>query len=140
MCMGNSLMPQEALITSRMQKHLCDLKISHIIEGNNCVREVLNMRPYIPVIPSGLSYMLIASLSDAIHGGTKYIYGQTGGICGLLVESCDVKDRISHLISCLSHKTWLVSCSDFGTDILAASDAEDCGYDLKMTLKSLIPS
>lgn len=46
MYMGNLVMPQAASITSRMQKQLGDLRVRHIIEGKNYVKDVLSMRSY----------------------------------------------------------------------------------------------
>lgn len=140
MYMGNSVTPQASFITSRMQQELGDLRVGHIIEGNNRTKEMVNLRPYIRYIrPSGMSDMRIVSLSDAAHGGSSSIYGQTGGICGILIEACGVTDRIFHPISWTSHKQKRVSYSAFGAEILAAADADDRGFYLKMSLKSMMP-
>lgn len=140
MYMGNSVVPQAAMITSRMQQHLGDLRVKHIIEGNSNMTDITQLRPYIRYIrPTNPQKVKIVSLSDAAHGGADSIYGQTGGLCGLLIEEDGKKDRIYQPVSWTSHKQKRVSYSAFGVEILAAADADDRGFDLKMSLKSLLP-
>lgn len=133
MYMGNSVITKAALMTSRMKQELGNLQVKHIILGNNRMKEMQNLMPYIGYIrPGGLSDMRIISLSDAAHGGSESIYGKSGGICGILFESCGVKDKIFHPIYWTSHNQKRVSYSAFGADILATADGDDRGLDLKM--------
>lgn len=76
MYMGNSVIPQAAMVTSKMQQNLGDLRVRHILEGNSAVKEIINLGPYIRYLrPSRDMVTWIISLSDAAHGGADTIYG-----------------------------------------------------------------
>lgn len=139
MYMGNAVVPQAAMITSKMQQQLGDLRVKHIVDGNNLMKEVMTLRPYIKYRrPPGLSNIKVVSLSDAAHGGGESVYGQSGSICGILIDNAGSSERVYHAISWTSHKQKRVSYSAFGAEILAAADADDRGFDLKLSLRSIL--
>lgn len=80
----------------------------------------------------------LIALTDAAHGGSDAIYGQTGGLCGILMNMTGCDGRIFHAISWTSHKQKRVSYAVFGAEMLAAADADDRGYDLKLSLISFL--
>lgn len=140
MYMGNSVVPQAAMTTSKMQQHLGDLRVKHITEGNVGMKDMIDLRPYIRYRrPVGMYNMKIVSVSDASHGGGDSVYGQTGSLCGLLIEASGDHRKLYHAIGWTSHKQKRVSYSAFGAEILAAADADDRGYDLKLSLGSILP-
>lgn len=115
MYMGNAVVTQDAMVTSRMQQNLGNMCVIHVIEGNANMQEMVDLRPYIRYIRIGKSFKIcILSLSDASNGRKESVYSQTGGICGLFMEKPGVKDRIYHPVSCTSHKQIRVSYSSFG--------------------------
>lgn len=105
MYLGNAVVPQAALTTSRMQKNLGDLRVKDIIDGIRSLKEILRLRPYISYLrPNTMKPVRIVSLRDAAHGGAGKIYGQTGGICRLLIDYKGAANRIVHPVSWKSHK------------------------------------
>lgn len=81
--------------------------------------------------------MKLVTISDISHGAGNELYGQTGIQCGLLAEDMGGHEHTFHPLSYRSHKQRLVSYSSFGVDILAAEDADDRSYDLKMSHDSI---
>lgn len=139
MYMGNSLVPQKSMITSKMQQNLGDLRVKHLLAGNRSMEKILTLRPYIRYISiTGPADIRIMSLSDAAHGGSDSIYGQPVGIGGLPIEAKGTDEVIYHPITWTSHKQKLVSYSAFSADILPAADADDRGYDMKLSLASIL--
>lgn len=140
MYLGNALMPQASMTTSKMQQKLGNLRVKDLSEGNRSMREILTLRPYIRYKRvTERTDIRIISLSDAAHGGGDSIYGQTGGICGLTFKETGNDKAIYHPIAWTSHKQKRVTYSAFGAEILAAADADDRGYDLKLSLASILP-
>lgn len=81
----------------------------------------------------------ICSLSDASHGCTDGIYGQTGIIYGLKNTCTEPEQTIFHAVRWTSHKKRRVSYSYFGSEIIAAANDDDRGYDNNMAFLSLLP-
>lgn len=141
MYLGNSIIPQASMATSKMQQRLGNLRVKDLVEGNLVTKEMLRLRPYIRYIrPVNVTNMRLISISDASHGGADCVYGQTGGLCGLVIESEGSSEVIYHPIGWTSHKQKRVSYSAFGAEILAAADADDRGFDLKLSLRSILPN
>lgn len=139
MYMGNAIVPQASMVTSKMQQRLGDLRVKHLIDGNASVKEILKLRPYISYRRvTGCPDVRLVSLSDAAHGGADSIYGQTGGLCGIAIKSSGSHGTIYHPLGWTSHKQKRVSYSAFGAEILAAADADDRGYDLKLSIQAIL--
>lgn len=103
------------------------------------MKEILELRPYIRYRRStGRPNIRIVSLSDAAHGGTDSIYGQTGIICRIAIKSPGSPDVIYHPLGWTSYKQKSVSYSALGAEILAAADADDRGYDLNLSLQAIL--
>lgn len=87
MLLGNGVLPQEALATSKMQQRLGMLKVRDITDANRITAEILRLKPVIRlVLPRSLCDGQLVSISDASHGSGNKVYGQTGQICGMLAE------------------------------------------------------
>lgn len=140
MYLGNAVVPQAAMITSRMQQRLVNLRVKDIIDGNNRMKYLTLIRPYIRYISQkGASDKRIISRSDAAHDGAESVYGQTGGLCVIFIDEAGSRRRIYHPISWTSHKQKRVSYSAFGAEILAAAETDDRGFDLKLSMASILP-
>lgn len=83
-----------------MPQQIGNFKMKHIIDGNNALKEILRLRPYIQYCRrSDSAKFKIAPLSDAAHGGNESVYGKAGRLCGLLVENAGFSGRIYHVLS-----------------------------------------
>lgn len=57
--------------------------MSHKVEGNKFLNELLKLKSRITFRPSDLgSEAIVTTLSDASHGGRESIHGQTGKLSG----------------------------------------------------------
>lgn len=65
------------------------------------------------------------------------VYGQSGSITGLRIACMGESGRIYHVFGWKSHKKRRVNNLTFGAEILAESDADDCGFDLKNSFESI---
>lgn len=136
--MGQATLPQASYTASKMQQRLGSLLISDIVDANAMTRELKNLRPTIlfPVV-NGIQDVTIVSFSDASHAGLKDVYGQTGVLTGLKVIASE--RTLFYPILWTSHKQKKVCYSSYEAEILAAADADDRGYHLKESMKSLFP-
>lgn len=137
---GQAVLPHACFVASKIQQKLGSLKVGHIIDANTMVVDLKKLRPALTFKqPKKVSNVLICSLSDASHGGHDEIYGQSGVITGLKVDQIEGDSTLFHPISCSSHKQRRVSYSSFGAEVVAATCADDRGYDLKLSFASLFP-
>ena len=140
MYLGSGVVPQAALVTSRMQQRLGDLRVKHLIDANAMLSELTNVRPTICFLnPGPIRSVTLTTLSDASHGGAEFDYGQSGIISGLKIDTTQTTSPIFHSLSWTRHKQKRVTYSSFGAEILACADAEDRGHDLKESFKSIFP-
>lgn len=138
MFLGNGVIPQASLVTSKIQQRLYLLKVKHIFEANQMTTKLLKLQPKINFLkPPAIAYVRLVSLSGASHGGGEEIYGQMGTIGGMLAHSVGSDDRIYHPTIWGSHTQRRVSYSLFGAEILAAADVDDHGFDLKLSYRSI---
>lgn len=138
MFLGNGVLPQAALVTSKMQQRLGNLKVSDILDANRMTNEILRLTPTIRYAkPNSVCEVKLISLSDASHGANHEIYGQTGFLCGMMAEDFGNNEHVFHPLIWGSHKQRRVSYSSFGSEIIAAADADDHGYDLKLSYDSI---
>lgn len=138
--LGQAVLPQASFVASRMQQKLGLLKIGHVIEANKMLTELKKLKAELMFIwPQNIGSVSISSLSDASHGCADETYGQTGTFCGLKIQSSLHDLPLFHPIAWTSHKQRRVSYSSFGAEIIAAACADDRGYDLKMSFRSLFP-
>lgn len=136
--LGQAVIPQANLIASKMQQRLGSLHVSHIIEANAMVRELLRLKPAIMFLKAkNIKSVAITTFSDASHAGVTEVYGQSGILSGLQILMPD--KTLFHPIAWSSHKQKRISYSSYGAEILAAADADDRGFHLKQTLHALFP-
>lgn len=87
MYLGNAVVPQAALDTSLVQERLERLKVSHLLEANEALREILALHPSIRYsAPEATNEARVQTLSDASHGGAECDYGKAGRLSGPLIE------------------------------------------------------
>lgn len=92
MYLGNSILPQASMTTSKMQQKLGNLRVKDVANGNSAVRDLMKLKPFIRYTRApGPGDIRIISLRgescDASHGEAGSIYGQTGSICGLVIQN-----------------------------------------------------
>lgn len=86
MYLGNAVAPQDSMKTSKMEQHIGNLQIKHIIDRNNSIMKIIRLRPYIKYRrPSGLQNLMIVSQYGVSHGGGDSVYGQWGSVCGFMI-------------------------------------------------------
>lgn len=70
---------------------------------------------------------------EAAHGDVSGLYGWSGCVYGLSVESLGEGKKVFQAINWIIHKSKLVSNSDFGAEILFAADAEELSHGLELS-------
>lgn len=127
MFLGNAILPRAAMFTSKMQQKIGWIQVKDILQENIWEMEVIKMKYVIRFVKPGRSEdVKLISISDAVHGGGE-IYGQSGRICGMLIATKLLSPKLFLPISWRSHKQRRVSYSDFGAEILTATDEDDGG-------------
>lgn len=136
---GSGALPQAAYIGSAMQQQVPSLKVRDICEGNGMLKEMRDLKPIIsfPRPSDKVKKVSIRSFSDAAFNITKKSqYGQTGIIIGLEYES-ENDEKVYHIVDWASVKQKRVSYSSYGAEILACTEADDRGFNIKMAIQSL---
>ena len=138
--LGHTCVPYAALIASRMQQALGDLRVKHLVLANEMVKMMMdNNQVILYRRPKEVKKVQLVTLSDASHGGGGNIYGQSGSITGLVMDAQENGTPLFFPIDWSSHKQKRVSYSAFGAEILAAADADDRGFSIKTILGSILP-
>lgn len=136
---GSGVLPQAAYMGSAMQQRVPQLRVRDLCEANGMLKEMKDLKPILsfPKVCDDVKSIRILSFSDASFniGGSNQ-YGQTGIITGLEFLSRN-DERIYHLVDWASSKQRRVSYSSYGAEILACTEADDRGYNLKMAIRSL---
>lgn len=136
--LGQAVRPQACFVASKMQQKLGRLLVSDVMEANLMLRELKKLSPSVTFSkPTDVTNIDIYTLSDASHSSESEVYGQTGVVCGLKIETTN--RTFYHAILWSSHKQRKIAYSSFGAEILAAADADDRGYYLKSALAYLFP-
>ena len=142
MYLGNGVLPQASFVTSMLQQIIGKVRVSHLIDANEMLAELLKMTPSIKYIaaPQGqIENVIVATFSDAaFNQSTGGGYGQTGLLSGLRIV---MKDRTNyfHLFDWCSNKQRRASYSPYGAEILACADADDRWFYIKSSLRCLFP-
>lgn len=98
------------------------------------VAELKGLRPALYFCsPQDIKGVVISTFSDPSNGTADEICGQRGGIFRLLLHGGQQAELLFHLISCTINNQRSVLYSSFGAEILAASNADDRGYDLNLS-------
>lgn len=128
-------------MTSVLQQQISALKVSHLVDTNEMIAELLQLGPTLTFIqPQNVKNAIISTFSDASHARDRD-YGQTGIITGLRIQCFDdVGQDIYHTVDWSSHRQKRVSYSSYGAEIIACASADDRGYYLKEALNSLFPN
>lgn len=134
-----SKMATAAMNESQMQHKISSLNISHIVDANLQVGEILLLKPYIRYIrPTGVHSMKLVSICpvrhDASHGAFESMYGRSGNFCGFTIQCRRGRNPLFHTISSTGHKQRKVTKSSFGAKIIAASDVDDLGLVINNSL------
>lgn len=129
MYLGNAIRLQAAMMASKMQQTIGTLKISHMLESNKYVEEMLRLRPYIIYVrPIAVCSMILIRVSDASHGAAESLYGQSSSTIGLRIACMGKYRRIYQAMGWTSHKKRRVTHSTIGGEIIVAWDADDRGF------------
>lgn len=138
--LGQAVLPQACLVASKIQQRLGMLKVAHLVDANEMLAELHKLKPRLVYRnPGNITNVIISTLSDASHGASDEIYGQSGVLCGLKITNATNSAPFFHAVSWTSHKQRRVTYSSFGAEILAAASGDDRGFDFKMSLSSLFP-
>lgn len=127
---------QAAYWTPNMQQRLPHLRVLHLIDGNNTVKEPLSLQSYLTYFePIDVVNVVWSTFSDASHPHDNY-YGLRGLVLGLRITQQNKPD-LYHVRDWSSQKQRRVSCSAYGAEVLAAARGDDRGYYFKMCMDSL---
>lgn len=86
--LGQAVIRQACLMASKMQQRLGPLRVSYITEANTMVRELLRWRRSVKFTKVRNNKPIsIVSFSNASHAGSREMYGQSGILTGLKIES-----------------------------------------------------
>lgn len=137
--LGNGVLPQASLVVSLMQQCIANLKVQHLIDANEMLKDLLKLKPWITFRrPSNTEQVTYCTFSDASHPNDRD-YGQTGIIAGFRITNELDSRTIFHPIDWTSHKQRRVSYSSYGAEILAAATADDRGFYFKDAVNRLFP-
>lgn len=88
--LGQAVLPQAALVASKMQQKLGDLRVAHLLDANKMLSDLKLLFHGIackaPVKPLNVT---LFTFSDASHGSLDDTYGQSGSITGLRISQGD---------------------------------------------------
>ena len=121
--LGQGALPSAALVASKLQQNISDLKVKHLAEANAALHQLRKLKPVMhyraPSNPNWKAYYL--AFSDAATGLSPY--GQTSYLSGLYFPNGE--ESIYHLVDWNSSKQGRVSYSSVGAEILAAAESTD---------------
>lgn len=138
---GSSAVPHASYIGSWMQQKVPMLKIEDIVQANGMLKEKKEMSATVTFLPPpyDVTKVVITSFSDAAFNVTQSTHdGQTGIVNGIRYISTSDKFYIYHLVDWASMRQLRVCHSSYGA-ILACTEADDRGYNLKMGMASIFP-
>ena len=138
--LAKGVLPPAAYASSAMQQRLSLLKVGHLLEANEMVREIKKLEPVILFRRTeGVIQAILTMFSDASFNiSSRKSYGQTGVISGIRTMMKDGKEQF-YVIDWVSTKQKRISHSSYGAEILACAEADERGYYLKMGMRSLFP-
>ena len=135
--LGNGVLPQASLVVSIMQQRNSNLRVQHLLDANEMVRDLLDLRPWVTFTkPEGVTKLQYCTFSDASHPRDRD-YGQTGIIAGFKIETADTARTIFHATDWTSQKQHRVNYSSYGARILIAAYGDDRGFYYKSVMASL---
>lgn len=137
---GCSVLPQALVVGSTMQQRVPYLTVQDLIDGNRMLKEMRDLEPLVVFKkpPEIVKEMAVLTYSDAAFNiSSRQTYGQTGIICGLWFGS-DNKGTTYHPIDWCSSKQRRISHSSYGAEILACTDADDHGLNLKNAVRLIL--
>lgn len=141
---GSSSVPQAAYIGSWMQQRVPNLRVEELVQANGMLKEAREMKADIMFRPpaDNTNKVVVTTFSDAAFNiSQSATYGQTGIVCGIrfVAGGDDEQHDVYHLIDWASLRQRRVCYSSYGAEILACTEADDRGYNLKMGMMSLFP-
>ena len=137
---GEGVLPPAAYASSTMQQKLSSLKVGHLVEANDIVRDMKKLKPYILYKrPTNVTRAIVSTFSDASFNiSSLKSYGQTGLVFGIRTLTKDGSEHF-HTLNWVSTKQRRICHSSYGAEILACADGDDRVYYLKMGLRALFP-
>lgn len=139
---GSGALPPAAYIGSWMQQRVPSLTVEDILQANGMLKEMRELKADIIYrTPVGvIKKVVVTSFSDAAFNISKSTqYGQTGLVTGIRLVGEDNIGDIYHMIDWASVKQKRVCYSSYGAEILACTEADDRGYNIKLSMASLFP-
>jgi len=84
---GKGVLPQASFVTSYMLQNSSRLRVSHLIEANAMLKEILKLSPKLTMsAPASTTGAYLCAFSDASYNiSAAQKYGQTGFVCGLAI-------------------------------------------------------
>ena len=138
--LGKGVLPPAAYASSAMQQRLSNLKVGHVIEANDMVRDIKKLDPTLFFRQADqVKQAWVTTFSDASFNiSSRKSYGQTGVICGIRTTMNEGSEQY-YVIDWVSTKQKRISHSSYGAEILACAEADDRGYYIKTGMRSLFP-
>lgn len=138
--LGKGVLPPAAYASSTMQQKISMLKVGHLLEANEIVRDIKKLQPTLLFRRTGnVTKAMITTFSDASFNITsRKSYGQTGLVLGVRTTMDDGYEMF-HMLDWVSTKQRRISHSSYGAEILACAEGDDRGYYLREGMRSLFP-
>lgn len=139
---GSGTLPPASFIGSWMQQRVPRLTVEDLIQANGMLKEMRDMRAEVIYRSpkARIQRVVVTSFSDAAFNITNSTqYGQTGIVCGIRFVTDGVGNDVYHIIDWSSMRQKRVCYSSYGAEILACTEGDDRGYNIKMGLASLFP-
>lgn len=139
---GSGALPPASFIGSWMQQRVPRLTVDDLIQANGMLKEMRDMKAEVfyrsPKVQ--IKKVVVTSFTDAAFNITKSTqYGQTGLVCGIRFVGDGTENDVYHVIDWGSMRQKRVCYSSYGAEILACTEGDDRGYNIKMSLASLFP-
>ncbi len=140
--LGYGSLPHACYIGSLMQQQVPKLTVELLYRANRTLKNLKQLQAVVRFKrPPGRAIAAeIVSFTDASFGITpSKTYGQTVVICGMRYRTDLGDDSTYHLIDWTSTKQKRVTYSSYGAEIIACSEGDDRGFNIKNALKSIFP-
>ena len=138
--LGKGVLPPAAYACSALQQKIVGLRVSHLMEANTMIREILKLNPMILFRrPESIEEAIICTFSDAAYNiSSAKSYGQSGIFAGLSIKTAGGL-QVYHAIDWSSTKQRRICHSSYGAEIIACADGDDRGFHLRGAFRSLFP-
>lgn len=141
MYLGTSVLPQASFATSLMQQRINCMNISHLLDANSMLRDVMGLDPVLPfpalTVEKGTA--MIVSLSDASMGENSLSTVKRGMSQEFSYRKSMDRGKYSTVLVGRVVRKREFRIRHFGEEIIAAAYIDEIGIDLRQTYRVIFP-